>query len=87
MTEALQSVGADIIEHADGWTINGPTPLRGGTQDDPVVIATHDDHRIAMSMAVAALVTDGDVALDNDACVAISFPNFFVTLEAMIGID
>jgi 3-phosphoshikimate 1-carboxyvinyltransferase len=85
MTRALQSVGAHITEHPDGWTINGPTPLAGGTQENPVVVRTHDDHRVAMSMAVAALVTEGYVALDNDACVGISFPNFFVTLEALIG--
>jgi 3-phosphoshikimate 1-carboxyvinyltransferase len=83
MTAALEKLGADIIEYPDGWTITGPTKLRGGTQENPVVITTHGDHRVAMSAAIAALFTEGHVAIDDDACVGISFPDFFVTLEGI----
>lgn len=87
MTLALKSVGADIEENEDGWIITGPTPLRGGTAETPVEVETFGDHRVAMSMAIAALITDGKLSLDDDACVAVSFPDFFVTLERLIRIN
>ena len=85
MAEALSCLGADITAGRDGWLINGPTPLRGGGPGRPAVIATAGDHRIAMSMAVAALIAEGGVALDDDRCVAVSFPDFFVTLNGLIN--
>jgi 3-phosphoshikimate 1-carboxyvinyltransferase len=83
MTVMLKSLGADITEQPDGWTIIGPTKLQGGSESEPVVVATHGDHRVAMSAAIAALVTEGHVALDDDQCVGVSFPDFFVTLDAL----
>lgn len=83
MTVMLKSLGADITEQPDGWTIIGPTKLQGGSESEPVVVATHGDHRVAMSAAIAALVTEGHVALDDDGCVGVSFPDFFVTLDAL----
>lgn len=80
----LRRLGADITELPDGWTITGPVNLRGGTPADPVVIATRGDHRVAMSAAVAALFTEGHVALDDEDCVGVSFPDFFVTLDHLI---
>ena len=38
-----------------------------------------------MSLAVAALVADGPVVLDDDACVGISFPGFFAALARLQG--
>lgn len=87
MAVALKSLGADITEADDGWTITGPTPLRGGTATDPVVISTHGDHRIAMSLAISALIAEGHVALDDENCVGVSFPDFFVTLDDIFAID
>jgi 3-phosphoshikimate 1-carboxyvinyltransferase len=83
MTAMLQSLGADITEQPDGWTITGPTKLQGGSESKPVVVRTHGDHRVAMSAAIAALITEGHVALDDDGCVGVSFPDFFVTLDAL----
>ncbi len=85
MTEALLKVGADVQELADGWRITGPTVLKGGENGKPVMIKTVDDHRIAMAMAVAALVTQGEVALDEDDCVGVSYPGFFHTLDGLIN--
>ncbi len=84
MTRALKKMGADIQELPDGWCINGPTVLVGGDKDDPVIIETVDDHRIAMAMAVAALVAKGSTMLDDDACVGVSYPHFFQTLEKFL---
>jgi len=86
MASELKKIGADITEHEDGWTINGPTPLKGGPSEKPVVISTFADHRIAMSFAVAALIAEGHLALDDEKCVGVSFPEFFITLEALLGI-
>lgn len=41
------------------------------------------DHRVAMALAVAALAADGPAALDDDACVAISYPDFFAALARL----
>ncbi len=84
MTRALKKMGADILELPDGWCINGPTVLVGGDKDDPVIIETVDDHRIAMAMAVAALVAKGSTMLDDDACVGVFYPHFFQTLEKFL---
>jgi 3-phosphoshikimate 1-carboxyvinyltransferase len=83
MTALLQSLGADITEHQDGWTINGPTKMIGGSESEPVLVTTHGDHRVAMSAAIAALITEGHIALDDDGCVGVSFPDFFITLDAL----
>ena len=44
---------------------------------------SHHDHRIAMSLAVSALRSDGEITIHNAECVAKSFPDFFETLEAL----
>ena len=78
MGETLAAAGARIELFEDGCAIEGPTPLRG------VAVATRMDHRIAMSMAVAQLFSRGaEVALDDVACVATSFPGFFDTLDRL----
>ena len=46
-------------------------------------LKTYDDHRIAMGFAVAELVADGDINLDNPDCINISFPEFFSTLDSI----
>ena len=84
MTVALKKMGADIVELPDGWRINGPTVLSGGGDETPVIIETVDDHRIAMAMAVAALVSKGTTALDDSTTVGVSYPNFFITLDKLL---
>jgi len=80
----LKRLGADVVEREDGLKISGPTPLVGGDKGQPVVLTTAGDHRIAMAMAVAALVTTGETVLDDDACVAVSYPYFFQTLDKLL---
>jgi 3-phosphoshikimate 1-carboxyvinyltransferase len=78
MGETLAAAGARIELFEDGCAIDGPTRLRG------VPVRTRLDHRIAMSMAVAQLFTDGEeVLLDDVACVATSFPSFFDLLDGL----
>jgi len=71
----LKKFGADIEETDDGMIIKGKCSLNGA------VTESHNDHRIAMSMAVAAIMAEGESIIKNSECVDISFPNFFSLLE------
>jgi 3-phosphoshikimate 1-carboxyvinyltransferase len=75
VAENLRSMGATIEEFPDGLCVAGRQKLRGA-EIDP-----HDDHRIAMALAVASLVAEGTSLIKNSSCVDISFPDFFDTLE------
>lgn len=79
VAEGLRSLGADLDEHEDGWTIRGGRPLQGGS------VRSFGDHRIAMSMAVAALTAEGPVEIDDVDCVAISYPGFFDQLSTVVS--
>lgn len=75
MAAALTAIGARVEEHEDGLTIHGSEgELLRGTANAPV--ATRLDHRIAMSMAVAGLVSRDGVEVDDTAPIATSFPDF-----------
>lgn len=73
----LSALGADITLTDDGWIIEGPTPLHGGS------VATLGDHRLAMMAAIAGLIASGPVTLDDAGCFAISDPGFVPTLQAL----
>jgi 3-phosphoshikimate 1-carboxyvinyltransferase len=45
--------------------------------------SSHHDHRIAMSLAVSALRSDGEIAIRDAECVAKSYPDFFEVLESL----
>lgn len=61
----------------DSITIYGGNPLAAN-------IDSHDDHRIAMSFAVAGLKLPG-IKIKNPDCVSKSFPDFYKTLESLVG--
>ena len=84
MADNLKRLGADVVELEDGLKITGPTPLVGGETDRPLVMETAGDHRVAMALAVAALITKGETVLDEDGCVAVSYPYFFQSLEKLL---
>ena len=77
MSAELRKMGATIEERADGFAITGPQRLHGAQLDG------HDDHRVAMSLAVAALLADGPSVIHGAGCVANSFPGFASTLRAL----
>jgi 3-phosphoshikimate 1-carboxyvinyltransferase len=66
----LKLLGAQIEELPDGFVIEGGHKLRGGR------IVTAMDHRIAMAMRIAGLLTDGEVVLDETVSMAVSCPEF-----------
>lgn len=74
----LKKLGADIEATDDGMVINGPVKLHGGA------LQSYGDHRIGMMAAVAALITDGPVDIDDAACVAVSYPTFFEHIDSLI---
>lgn len=57
--------------------------VRGGNIQ-PAVVHSHDDHRIAMSLAVSALRCGGEITIHNAECVEKSYPSFFEDLESLI---
>ena len=73
----LKILGADIESTEDGMIINGKTSLRGGTVD------SLGDHRIGMTLAVAALLCNEDVELKNAEAVNISYPSFYSDLASL----
>lgn len=74
----LRALGARIEAHEDGFAIEGPTPLRGAAVD------SRGDHRIAMAMAIAALVADGDTEVDGADAADVSYPGFYNDLRALV---
>jgi cyclohexadieny/prephenate dehydrogenase / 3-phosphoshikimate 1-carboxyvinyltransferase len=79
MSAGLKVVGVDHELLPDGMRIQGGTRLRGG------VVDSHGDHRIAMSFAVASLLSDAPIEILDVANVATSFPGFD-TLAQRVGI-
>lgn len=80
MKEELNKLGANIIEHEDGMTIHGVDMFHSGTVD------SHNDHRVAMAIAMASLKCDGDIKILNAGCVSKSFPDFWEVFEKLGGI-
>jgi 3-phosphoshikimate 1-carboxyvinyltransferase len=80
MAAALTGAGVQVEEAEDGLIIHGSggEPLRGTANSRT---KTHLDHRIAMSMAVAGLVSRDGVEVDDIAPIQTSFPNFMALLE------
>jgi len=80
MARALVAAGAKIEEFSDGARITGGR-LKGGCSVDAA-----GDHRIAMSMAVAAQCADQPITIENAAAIATSFPSF-VPLAQQLGMN
>lgn len=83
MRTALELAGARVSETEDGLIIDGTggEPLPGTPEGAAVV--THLDHRIAMSMAIAGLVSRNGVEVDDTSPIATSFPNFEALLASL----
>jgi 3-phosphoshikimate 1-carboxyvinyltransferase len=76
----LARLGVKVEEGTDSITIHPAAQLL------PAEIDTYDDHRMAMSFAVAGLRSHG-ITLCNPACVRKTFPTFFDTLSTLYGSD
>ena len=67
----LSKMGARLSEHPDGFTVYGPCQLQGAA------VECHHDHRLEMSLAVAALVAEGPTHLLNAGWASVSFADFW----------
>jgi 3-phosphoshikimate 1-carboxyvinyltransferase len=79
MATQLSRMGAKITELPDGLEITGGTPLVGAEVD------SYTDHRIAMSLAIAALNATGTTTIQRAEAAAISYPDFTATLQRVVG--
>lgn len=77
LVSGLRTLGADAEELPDGFHIRGGARLTGG------VVHAHDDHRMAMAFAVAALAATGPVTIEGAQAAAVSYPSFFLDLERL----
>jgi 3-phosphoshikimate 1-carboxyvinyltransferase len=75
MVEELGKLGARIEARDDGMVIEGVEQLSGGE------VNSHGDHRIAMSLAVAALSATAPVMINDTGCTETSFPGFWGRLQ------
>ncbi len=75
MVQQLNQMGAQVRELPDGMEITGGTPLTGTDVD------SHTDHRIAMSLAIAALNANGTTTIHRAEAASVSYPDFTPTLQ------
>jgi 3-phosphoshikimate 1-carboxyvinyltransferase len=80
LADNLRRMGAQVEELNDGLRIAGRSAgrLRGATIDP------QGDHRIAMAFAIAGLGAQGETVIRDSDCAAVSFPEFFTTLDGVI---
>jgi 3-phosphoshikimate 1-carboxyvinyltransferase len=77
LADGLRRMGGDVEERPDGFVVRGDTRLRGGEVD------AHDDHRLAMAFAVAALGASGPTIIHGAGAAAVSYPEFFTVLDTL----
>lgn len=79
MANEMRKMGVAIEELGDGMIIQGNSSLK------PAKLESHNDHRIAMALSIAALKAKGTSYLSNHECINISFPTFFdILLENIV---
>lgn len=74
----LRKMNCEIEELDDGLIIQGGQKLSGS------VLSSHNDHRIAMALAIAALNSSTESKIENHSCVDISYPNFYNDLRKVM---
>ncbi len=79
MVGGLRAIGAAAEERPDGFAVEGPAPLTGGAVD------SFGDHRVAMSFAIAGLLSAEGVRVSRWSCVDTSFPGFLDVLGRAQG--
>ncbi len=77
LASELRKMGARIEEYPDGFAVEGPTHLHAS------VVESHNDHRLAMALAVAGLIAEGVTQIQGAECIEESFPGFAQSLIAL----
>lgn len=78
ITKELNEMGANVESLPDGLIIHGVEALKAST------VNSHKDHRIAMSLAIAALNSTGTTEILNADCIDVSYPNFTRDLGTIV---
>lgn len=73
----LGRLGAEVEARPDGLLVRGPTPLRG------CEVQSHGDHRLALALAVAGLVAEGETLVRGAEVTGDSFPGFAAALRSL----
>ncbi|MDV2884341.1 3-phosphoshikimate 1-carboxyvinyltransferase [Alkalihalophilus pseudofirmus] len=73
----LKRLGASIEATEDGMIIEGTRSLKGAT------VNSYGDHRIGMAMAIAGLITEGQVDIERSEAIAVSYPSFFEHIDRL----
>lgn len=77
MYENLSAAGADIEELEDGLVIRGNGHIRGGE------VKGYGDHRIIMAMAIASIIAEDGITIDDERACSVTFPTFFTLLSSI----
>ncbi|WP_299491433.1 3-phosphoshikimate 1-carboxyvinyltransferase [Acaryochloris sp. IP29b_bin.137] len=77
MATQLQKMGAQLTELPDGLEIQGGASLQGAE------VESFGDHRVGMSLAIAALNATGSTTIHRAEAASISYPNFVTTLQQL----
>ncbi|MFZ3215103.1 MAG: 3-phosphoshikimate 1-carboxyvinyltransferase [Candidatus Acidiferrales bacterium] len=85
LAAGLRQMGARVEEFPEGLRVEGRAAALAAAKLHGAKIDPQGDHRIAMALAVAALGAEGDTVIRDSECVAVSFPDFFTTLERLRG--
>ena len=80
VTEVLNALGAKVEEYEDYLVIHGKEKLAGG-----VTVSGHNDHRIAMMAAIAAIRCEAPVTITGAECVKKSYPRFWEDYRRLGG--
>jgi 3-phosphoshikimate 1-carboxyvinyltransferase len=85
--QELRRLGAEIEAQEDGFVIHGPTPLRNPAlaEGGAAALHSHGDHRLAMALAIAGLISEGGATVQDVACITDSFPGFDARLRDLGG--
>ncbi|NLH37093.1 MAG: 3-phosphoshikimate 1-carboxyvinyltransferase [Thermotogaceae bacterium] len=76
----LRRLGVEIEERQDGFDVVGRQEIKGNCTCE-----SYKDHRIAMSLAIAGLIAQEPIEINDFECVNISFPNFAAILNSFYG--
>lgn len=78
MAQELRKMAVDLEELPDGLIIRGTGKIKGSK-----ALESHGDHRIVMSLAVAALAAEGESAINDAECAGVTYPGFFETFTRL----
>ncbi|MDR0401894.1 MAG: 3-phosphoshikimate 1-carboxyvinyltransferase [Endomicrobium sp.] len=79
----FKKLGIQIESSDDGFLINGSASEEGLLTSNNTILDSFKDHRIAMTLSIASLITKHEVTINDSDCVNISFPSFYKILKSI----